>query len=80
MGLDLQIGNVSTFTVIFFGYVAKSIGSLKRLKDPNPRYGPSPFSLICSLQDKLQALVIKNQNFNFLGYISFMSCVNFMLS
>ena len=25
-------------------HVAKSIGSLKRLKKPKPRYGPSPFS------------------------------------
>ena len=30
-------------------HVAESIGSLRRLKKPKPRYGPSPFSLICSL-------------------------------
>ena len=30
-------------------HVAKSIGSLKRLKEPRPRYGPSTFSLIYSL-------------------------------
>ena len=30
-------------------HAAKSIGSLKRLKQPKPRYGPCPFSLICSL-------------------------------
>ena len=29
--------------------VAKSMGSLKRLKQGKPRYGPSPFSLIGSL-------------------------------
>ena len=29
-------------------HVAKSIGSLKRLKEPRPRYGPSPVSLIYS--------------------------------
>ena len=38
-------------------HVAKSIQSLKRLKQSKPWYGPSPFSLICSPLLKALSLI-----------------------
>ena len=36
---------------------AKSRGSMRRLEQPKPRYGPSPFSRIC-------LLLLKDPSFN----------------
>ena len=61
----------ANYSTSLWPHVAKSIGSLKRLKQPKPRYGRSPFSLICSL-------FLKDLSFILISYKKASSCTSYI--
>ena len=50
--IDFPVKNCNNYSNSLWSHVAKSKGSLKRIKWPKPRYGPPPFSIICFLISK----------------------------